>query len=109
MGEKLSAANLPPLVHSRLSRELESRIAYTKDGNAVDYSEFAKRVREATEGAWAELAEAAPSGIIRGMGSTGVLGKEPTAEDYINQLEAGFIESGMMPEKAKIAARGGAL
>ena len=109
VGEKLAAANLPPLVHSRLSRELEHRIAYTDDGAAVAYAEFSKRVKEAVTGAWAELAEAAPSGIIRGMGSTGVQGKEPTAEDYINQLESSFIESGMTAERARIAARGGAL
>jgi hypothetical protein len=97
-------SNLPQRTVARLSRELERNIPYTEDGMAIDYTEFGKHIKEASDVAWVELAEAAPSGIIRGMGSSApaVL----TDADLDAKLSEAFQASGMDEQRAKIAARG---
>jgi hypothetical protein len=97
-------SKLPQRTVARLSRELERNIPYTEDGMAIDYTEFGKHIKEASDVAWVELAEAAPSGIIRGMGSSApaVL----TDADLDAKLEEAFRVSGMDEQRAKIAARG---
>jgi hypothetical protein len=97
-------SKLPQRTVARLSRELERNIPYTEDGMAIDYTEFGKHIKEASDVAWVELAEAAPSGIIRGMGSSApaVL----TDADLDAKIEEAFRASGMDEQRAKIAARG---
>jgi hypothetical protein len=97
-------SKLPQRTVARLSRELERNIPYTEDGMAINYTEFSKHIKEASDVAWVELAEAAPSGIIRGMGSSApaVL----TDADLDAKLEEAFRVSGMDEQRAKIAARG---
>jgi hypothetical protein len=97
-------SKLPQRTVARLSRELERNIPYTEDGMAIDYTEFGKHIKEASDVAWVELAEAAPSGLIRGMGSSApaVL----TDADLDAKLEEAFRVSGMDEQRAKIAARG---
>jgi hypothetical protein len=97
-------SKLPQRTVARLSRELERNIPYTEDGMAIDYTEFSKHIKEASDVAWVELAEAAPSGIIRGMGSSApaVL----TDADLDAKIEEAFRASGMDEQRAKIAARG---
>jgi hypothetical protein len=97
-------SKLPQRTVARLSRELERNIPYTEDGMAIDYTEFSKHIKEASDVAWVELAEAAPSGLIRGMGSSApaVL----TDADLDAKIEEAFRASGMDEQRAKIAARG---
>lgn len=97
-------SKLPQRTVARLSRELERNIPYTEDGMAIDYTEFSKHIKEAADAAWVELAEAAPSGIIRGMGTSApaVL----TDADLDAQLAEAFRSSGMDEQRAAIAARG---
>jgi hypothetical protein len=97
-------SKLPQRTVARLSRELERNIPYTEDGMAIDYTEFSKHIKEASDVAWVELAEAAPSGIIRGMGTSApaVL----TDADLDAKIEEAFRASGMDEQRAKIAARG---
>jgi hypothetical protein len=96
--------NFPPLTAARLSRELERNIPYTEDGMAINYTEFSKHIKEASDAARAELVEGAPSGIIRGMGASApaVL----TDADLDAKIEEAFRASGMDEQRAKIAARG---
>jgi hypothetical protein len=96
--------NFPPLTAARLSRELERNIPYTEDGMAINYTEFSKHIKEASDAARAELVEGAPSGLIRGMGSSApaVL----TDADLDAKLSEAFQASGMDEQRAKIAARG---
>jgi hypothetical protein len=97
-------SKLPQRTVARLSRELERNIPYTEDGMAIDYTEFSKHIKEASDVAWVELAEAAPSGIIRGMGTSApaVL----TDADFEAKLSEAFQAGGMDEQRAKIAARG---
>jgi hypothetical protein len=97
-------SKLPQRTVARLSRELERNIPFTEDGMAIDYAEFSKHIKEAGDVAWVELAEAAPSGIIRGMGTSApaVL----TDADFESKLAEAFQASGMDEKRATIAARG---
>lgn len=97
-------SKLPPRTVARLSRELERNIPFTEDGMAIDYTEFSKHIKEAGDVAWVELAEAAPSGIIRGMGNSATA--TPTDADLDEQIAEAFRSSGMDEQRARIAAQG---